>query len=236
MNVVASIIAVILLITGAWEESPAEEALRHNGGAVLVYDVVSASDDEDFYVYSALDAAETIITSRLDELGYTDAEVEITKSDKLRVLIPGAELSDDLAASLAAPSTLEFKDADGNVVLDASHISWAGANYGSVGTSVQSEHHVVLEFTKEGQERFAEITEKVSKAGEGKNYLRIEVDGKVISAPTVQETIVSDSVTISGDFDGEGADKLASLINGAMTNMRLELVSTKQVEPSVSAK
>ncbi len=75
--------------------------------------------------------------------------------------------------------------------------------------SRRGEATVRLTFTEEGKRKFSEAT----KLSVGRR-LAIIVEGRVLSAPTVQHPIEGDAV-IAGDFTGAEARALAARINAA---------------------
>ncbi len=96
---------------------------------------------------------------------------------------------------------------------------------------------VILEFTKEGKARFAEVTRAVVESGQqgGRlGRLAIVLDGKLYSAPTVREEINSDSAQITGSFTDREAINLANVLNNPLD---VELVVRQQYEvgPSLAS-
>jgi beta-lactamase regulating signal transducer with metallopeptidase domain len=65
-----------------------------------------------------------------------------------------------------------------------------------------------IEFTAEGQARFAEVT----RTHVGRK-IAIVIDGRVISAPVIAEPITGGKAQITGNFSREEAERLARLIN-----------------------
>jgi SecD/SecF fusion protein len=90
---------------------------------------------------------------------------------------------------------------------------------------------VVLQFTKEGKNRFAEVTRGIAEGGRNSGRLgrlAIVLDGKLYSAPTVREEINSDSAQISGgNMTDREAISLANVLNNPLD---LPLVVKEQVE------
>ena len=90
---------------------------------------------------------------------------------------------------------------------------------------------VVLQFTKEGKARFAEVTRLIADGGRNGGRLgrlAIVLDGKLYSAPTVREEINSDSAQISGgNMTDREAINLANVLNNPLD---LPLVVKEQVE------
>src|SRR6185436_502146 len=90
---------------------------------------------------------------------------------------------------------------------------------------------VVLQFTKEGKARFAEVTRNIAEGGRNAGRLgrlAIVLDGKLYSAPTVKEEINSDSAQISG---GNMTDREAINLSNVLNNpLDLPLVVREQYE------
>ncbi len=192
------------------------------GGSSITFKALPDESAEDFDMDKALTKVETILRERLDSLSYSEATIARVGEDSIRVEIPG--ISDPYAASetLGSTAKLEFKDADGNVIFEGDAVKGAAANFGPTGNSVANEHHVVLEFTSEGQKLFAQATEKAAaRKAEGKNFIDIELDGINISHASVDQTINNSTCTISGNFTQEAANELAGLIDSG--NLPVEL-------------
>ena len=131
---------------------------------------------------------------------------------------------------MGSTAKLQFKDADGNVIFEGDAVKGAVANYGPVGNSMASEHHVVLEFTSEGQALFAEATARAAaRKGEEKNFIDIELDGQNISHASVETAINSETCTISGSFTQEAANELAGLIDSGNLPVELEEIELRHV-------
>ncbi|MGM9551505.1 MAG: SecDF P1 head subdomain-containing protein [Clostridia bacterium] len=109
---------------------------------------------------------------------------------------------------------IEFKDYDGNVILDKSHIKGAKVSFGEATQFGSPEYFITIEFTEEGRIKFKEATEKaVEKIPLGENYILISFNGELISSPMVTTAIDTYTCKIAGSFDKESANKLADMIN-----------------------
>lgn len=106
-----------------------------------------------------------------------------------------------------AAGNVIFADADNNVILTKDHILWVSVNNDEIG------YYVELILTSEGQRKFAEATDRISKQSEN-NYISVVLNGSVISAPRVSDKIDSDRVVIRGSFTLEEAITLADEISG----------------------
>ena len=71
---------------------------------------------------------------------------------------------------------------------------------------------VSMEFTDKGSKKFQTITQKLSSQQSPQNQFAISLDGEVVSAPQVNETL-SGSAEISGSFTQQSAEDLANVLS-----------------------
>ncbi len=89
---------------------------------------------------------------------------------------------------------------------------------------------VSIQFTKEGGEKFAKITEKdVGKP------LAILLDNDLVSAPIVQEKITGGSAQITGKFTVDEAKKLSIQLNAGALPVPVKLVEERTVGATLGA-
>jgi SecD/SecF fusion protein len=96
---------------------------------------------------------------------------------------------------------------------------------------------VILEFTKEGKARFADVTRTIAEGGQRAGRLgrlAIVLDGKLYSAPTVREEINSDSAQITGSFSDREAINLANVLNNPL-DVELRVMEQYEVGPTLAA-
>ncbi len=90
---------------------------------------------------------------------------------------------------------------------------------------------VLMEFTKEGSDKFAAITKRIAdenlRRGGRPGQLAIVLDGKLYSAPTVQNEIAGGNAQITGNFTTREAEELANVLNNPL---EFELVIEEQSE------
>jgi len=94
-----------------------------------------------------------------------------------------------------------------------------------------NEPKVLLTFTDEGRQLFADIT----KANIGKP-VAIYLDGAAISTPTVREAILDGNAEISGDFNVQDAQALVGRLNSGALPVAISLLSTQTVGASLGEK
>ena len=94
---------------------------------------------------------------------------------------------------------------------------------------------VGLRFTSKGGDRFGEVTRKlVEEHGRSVGRLAIVLDGKLYSAPTVNDAITGGSAQITGSFSDREAFELANVLNNPL-DVPLRVVSMSEVGPSLAA-
>ena len=173
-----------------------------------VYTVYQAEEDgsEDFD--SKMNSTVNILTSRLTRQGFTEATVTRQGNDRIRVEIPNVTDPNEILRIIGSPAQLSFKDEDGNVIIEGAMVKNAQAAQDENGHPCVS-----FELNEEGAKLFAEGTA----ANLGKT-ISIELDGEVISAPTVNSVISGGQGQItSSSFTADEAKTLANLIlSGAL--------------------
>ncbi len=210
--------------------------LAESGGSIIIYE----PDVEDISEITPedMDAAESIIRTRLDAKGMTEAAIYREEGTTIRVEIPNIEDPQEAIALIGATAKLEFLDADGNVIMDGSkkYIKGAEARYGTLSEFGGDQYYIELSFTKEGQAKFKEATAAAMSAGGDKQFISTALDGTVQMSPRVNEVIDSESCVISGDYTKETAADIANLINSGQLPFTLKEVEVRQVEAKQKSK
>lgn len=201
------------------------------GGSVITFQADSSNPtDEEMTV------AEAIFQTRLTSAGYTEARISKSEGGKLTVEIPSVFDTDSAADLLGSVAKLTFRSEDGEIILDgATDIKTANYQYSKVSENSNAEPHVVVEFTPEGREKFADATKKAAaQASSGKNHILIFMDETMVSSPGVASSyastgINSDSCVISGGFTTEEAQDLANKIKSGQLPFNLNVISQETV-------
>ncbi len=95
-------------------------------------------------------------------------------------------------------------------------------------SSQTNEPEVTLEFNKEGERLFGEITER----NVGKP-VAIFLDGSPLSVPKVQEPIKSGKAVITGKFSIKEAKELARRLSAGALPVPIEIISQQNIGPSL---
>ncbi|MBR4284027.1 MAG: protein translocase subunit SecD [Anaerotignum sp.] len=202
-----------------------EQGLDLSGGVDIVYEA-----DQEFVSESEMNAAVSLLQGRMDWNGWTEAEVAKEGSRRIRVQIPGVENAEEAIEKIGRTGQLTFVDNRGEVLLTGDMVAAAEKQVGAVDEFSGTVPYVALEFNEEGKKLFAEVTEK--NIG---NVIHIVMDDEIISSPVVQTSITDGHAMITGQFSGEEAEELASLIRAGSLPFNLNILQMKNVGARLGA-
>jgi len=220
-----------------------------NGGSHLVYQAdvseVAAGD-----IASSMEALRNVIERRVNLFGVSEPIVQTesagliagkTIAQKLIVELPGVANIDKAIEMIGKTPLLEFKlvqegpPAAGTTTptltliptgLTGRLLKRAALEFGqNIG-----EPQVLINFTDEGKELFAQIT----KNNVGR-VLGIFLDGEPLSLPVVREEIRDGSAVISGAFTPAEAKLLVRDLNYGALPVPIKLLSTQKIGASLGA-
>jgi len=196
------------------------------GGSEIVFE----PDTDERVTEAQLDSAQEVLRTRLTGLGYTEAIVSKQGAERIRVEIPSVDNPEEAVDLLGATAKLSFVDYEGNEIITGDDVKTAKAAYDVVDDTGAKGYIVKLQFNAEGTKKFAEATAKVSQYTDGNNFIAIMLDDKVISSPSVSQTIDSDECYIEGaDFNAENTATLASQIQAGQLPFSLKPVDMKSI-------
>lgn len=191
------------------------------GGVYVEYSAARPENsDADFD--TLVEGTIQVIQARLTDKGFAESTVQRIGGDGIRVEIPD---TDDPAAVLdliGTPAKLEFKDANGELIMDGAMVQTAVGGF----DSNQADYVVSFTLTGEGAKVFADATA----ANLGK-AISIYLDDVELISPTVQ-SVISDG---SGVINGMGSLERAQTIAAQIQSGALPLVLTQQKVDTVSA-
>ena len=226
INLILTVVVICLLgftsvvgfgATGAGAAKNIKLGLDLAGGVSITYQVKDENPTEE-------EMKDTIykLQKRVEQYS-TEATVYQEGSDRINIEIPGVSDANAILEELGKPGSLEFQDAEGNVVLEGTDIKTASAKT-SQDNMGNKQYIVELNLTDEGKTKFAEATE----ANIGKQ-IAIVYDDEIISNPKVNEAITGGQAYIDGMESYEEADNLASTIRIGGLKLELEELSSKVV-------
>ncbi|WP_062212558.1 protein translocase subunit SecD [Demequina oxidasica] len=152
------------------------------------------------------------------------------------VNISGRDLGEADYGHVACGSTTPAKYIMGPVEMTGTDLSDAssGPHYTTAGT-LDGTYQVNMEFTSEGGAKFAEITGRIAQLEAPRNQFAIMLDGAVLSAPRVQQSITGGSAQITGNFTQEEAAQLANQLKFGALPLTFTVQSDEQISATLGA-
>lgn len=95
--------------------------------------------------------------------------------------------------------------------------------------------YVSLDFSSEGGRKFAQVTSEVVNLPSPQNQLAIVLDGLVVSAPRINETISGGQAQITGNFTQLEAQDLANVLKYGSLPLAFERGEVQQISPTLGA-
>lgn len=179
-----------------------------------------------------LDAARSVIETRLDGKNILDREVTIDKEfGRIIVRFPWKSDETDFnpenaIAELGETAKLTFQDSNGNVLLDGSFVSEsASRKHPDNNTPI-----VTLKLNKEGAKIFATVTERLLN-----KPIYIFMDEKEIFSGIVSAVITNGEAVIEGVKSMDDARDLASKINAGALPFSMKTSNHSSISPSLGS-
>lgn len=203
-----------------------------------VYVVLEAKTDEKgAELKKLMDQSKAIISERVNGLGISEPNISIEGENRIRVELAGVDNPQDAIDLIGKTAQLQFIEPSGDIVLTGKNVLKAEVNFqkNSLGAD---EPVVALEFDKEGKERFAEATGRLtleSETDREKRIVYIVLDDQVISAPAVQSggQAITDGKAVVTGFDVQGASELATLIRAGALPVEMIEHQTSVIGPTL---
>ena len=240
---IAVVVAVALVgvgpIDGILDEDGVRKGLDLVGGSVIVYEADLVEEPSAEELSANMAAVQNMMVNRLTSLGYTEATVTLSGDRRVRIEIPAIDDPEEASQLLGSTAKLEFLDSDGGLVLEGKDVKKASAVYGDPTGQGIPQYFVTLEFNANAVDKFAEATRNASDSAHtaaGTNYISIVLDGEVLSSPFVHEELRTDSCVITGNFDQERAEWLASIITSGQLPFALKEVQLEAIGPTLGEK
>ncbi|WP_407563746.1 protein translocase subunit SecD [Streptomyces sp. 184] len=131
---------------------------------------------------------------------------------------------------VACDSDGAYKYALGPAEVEGTDVDDASATYDA---QQGSGWIVQLEFDDKGSDKFADVTGKLASQAPPNNQFAIELDGEVVSAPSVDESITGGRAQISGSFNQESAEELANVLSYGALPLSFEESEVTTVSPAL---
>ena len=206
------------------------------GGSHLVFEAETSKISGD-KKKTALEGVRNVIERRVNLFGISEPNVQISSfsgKDRIIVELPGINDPKEAAGLIGRTAELTFVEVveEGDKqTLVPTDLTGADLKNAVVNFDQTTGKPVVgLEFSQEGGEKFAKITER----NLGKP-LPIFLDEEAVSSPVVQEVISGGTAQISGEFTTEEAKKLAIQLNAGALPVPISLVEERTVGATLGA-
>tara|TARA_Y100000590_G_scaffold22201_1_gene25603 strand:- start:1184 stop:2737 length:1554 start_codon:yes stop_codon:yes gene_type:complete len=196
---------------------------------------------------STLNQSLEIVRRRIDEVGTNEPTIIKRGNDRILIELPGLEDPNRVKKLLGKTANLTFRlvtddeDVFGSELVTyedsenqlnvSKRIMVSGDNLINAQPSFDRQNNqAVVNFTfdRSGTKKFARsTTDNVGKR------IAIILDGKIISAPVVQEPIVGGNGQISGEFTFQSATDLALLLRSGALPAPLNIIEERTVGPDL---
>jgi len=212
-------------------------------------------------VKGAMEVATEVIRKRIDEMGTREPTIQQQGDNRIVVQVPGLQNPKALKDLLGQTAKLEFKLVDVNanpaevaqgrapvgsevlpyptnpagppmiavyrqVMVSGEDLTDAQQGYNQQG----NEPNVNIRFNGAGGRKFGQVTsQNVNRP------FAIILDGKVLSAPNINEPILGGSAVINGNFTVESANQLAIALRSGKLPVALTVVEERTVGPQLGA-
>ena len=180
---------------------------------------------------SLLEGTVSALRTRLTNAGFTEANVAVQGTDRILVEIPDVDDPEEVARIIGTPAHLEFRDPNGNVVVEGKDIKEAGVQYAN---DEKTLYGVGFSLNSEGAKAFENATREF--LGQS---ISIYLDDELISAPTVQAVIAGGNGIITGSKAESSEDSynwarnLAMLIQSGALPMDIAEVETRAISATL---
>lgn len=211
-------------------------------------------------VKSAMEVATEVIRKRIDEMGTREPTIQQQGSNRIVVQVPGLQDPKALKDLLGQTAKLEFKLVDTSA--NPAEVAQGRAPVGSEvlpypanpsgvpaiavkrqvmvsgedltdatqGYDQNNQPIVNIRFNGSGGRKFGQVTsQNVNRP------FAIILDGRVLSAPNINEPILGGSAQVSGNFTVESANQLAIALRSGKLPVALTVVEERTVGPGLGA-
>ncbi len=252
---------ILPLTTGAGLTGQRDWDIQVEDGSRFVLTPTRAGID--LAVSQAMETATEVVRKRIDALGTREPTIIRQGDQRIVVQVPGLKdpqalknllgqtaklefklvdttaLPSDVAQGIAPPGSqiVPFADPGKNGGVVAIAVKRLGGIKGDQLTNAQqtydqktNEPVVSITFDQQGGAKFAKLTTENTN-----RPFAIILDGKVLSAPNINEPILGGNAQISGGFSVDSANQLAISLRSGALPVDLKVVEERSVGPDLGA-
>lgn len=214
------------------------------GGFEILYEVEPVDEAQEV-TRSLLEGTVQTLNDRVNRLGISEAVIDIEGDNRIRVQLAGVEDQQQARELIGTSAQLSFRDVNDNELLSGTDISEGSASQDFDPTT----NAPIVSLQLKDAQKFGEVTSQIKDMNNPDtiypdNLLVIWMDyqeeysfaeefGKeeprYISAPSVNETLNTTNVMISGNFTVESAKQLADIINSGSLPVHMTEIYSNSV-------
>jgi preprotein translocase subunit SecD len=175
----------------------------------------------------AMNRLQALEQNRVNQLGVSEAVLQIVGSNRLSVQLPGVKNQEQALKILGETALLQIKTPNSKqVIVSGSELSSAQAG---ISQASNPPYVIDLTFNAKGTKAFAAATKKYL----GKP-LPIYLNGKLIEAPVVQNVIPNGQAQLSGGFQSlKQAQQTALLLQSGALPVNLKVLSLNTISATL---
>lgn len=192
---------------------------------------------------TALESVKQVISRRVDLYGVSEPIIQTSQFQntyRLIVELPGVKDVNQAISLIGQTAQLDFREDQTATAgattlvfqptgLTGKDLKKAAVSFGQSGNTT-GQPVVSLEFTQEGSQKFAEITQRnVNKP------VAIFLDNQLITNPIVNEPILSGQAVISGNFTTDSASQLAIQLNAGALPVPIKIIEQKNISATLGS-
>lgn len=245
-RIVAFILLVVLLFAGMGLTyknvvKNVNLGLDLQGGFEVLYQV-NPLQHGDKVGKDAVKATSKTLENRVNKLGVSEPKIQVEDNNRIRVQLAGVKNQSQARKMLSSQANLTIRDANDKVKLTGKDLKQGTAKQ----EFKQNTNQPAVTFKLKDSDKFKKVTQEISKKKEnvmvvwldyenGDSYHKEKTkkDPKYVSAANVDKPINSDSVEISGGFNGEKgvqkAKQIADLLNAGSLPVDLKEIYSNSV-------
>lgn len=247
-TLVVLLVVCVVSVIGFWPlDKKITQGLDIQGGVSVI--MSATKSDGSAPTSDEMATATSIIQSRVNSLGASEATVQQQGDNSILIQIPGATDAEAAVETIGKTGYLEFVrldeigDADalaqlrvGKDDVELKEGTYTAFMDGSDLTDVQVQqsdtgsYSVNLTLNDEGREKFAEVTKDLAAT---KGQIAIVLDGVIKSAPAVQSEISDGKVSITGNFTLDEAKDLETVLDSGSLPVTLNYSESRVVGPTL---
>jgi protein-export membrane protein SecD len=187
---------------------------------------------------NVMDQTREILGIRIDETGVREPTIQRQGEERILIQLPGVDDPERMKEILGKTAKLTFRFVDENVTpgIDPTprrkRVMVGGENLVDARSTTDQNNRpaVFFRFDTVGGRRFADATKK----NVGRVFA-IVLDGKVVSAPVIQEAILGGQGQITGRFTFQETEDLALLLRAGALPAPLVILEERTVGPGLGA-